>query len=76
MLVVPSVLSRVDVTVKVVEVPWSETSVVLMLTVRPEIESQLVAAAVGDKVNVSEDVQLESTMKEGMVHEYAEVSIV
>ena len=69
MLLVLAVSSRVEVTVKVVEVPWSETSVVLMLTVRPEIESQLVAAAVGAKVNASEYVQLESTMKEGMVHE-------
>ena len=50
MLLVLAVSSRVDVTVKVVEVPWSEMSVVLTVTVRPEIEIQL---AVGVIVRVS-----------------------
>ena len=50
MLLVLAVSSRVDVTVKVVEVPWSEMSVELTVTVRPEIEIQL---AVGVIVRVS-----------------------
>ena len=50
LLLVLAVSSRVEVTVKVVEVPWSEMSVELTVTVRPEIEIQL---AVGVIVRVS-----------------------
>ena len=46
----PAVSSRVVVTVKVVEVPCREVSVVTTLMVRPLIEIQL---AVGDMVSVS-----------------------
>ena len=47
-----------------------------MLTVRPENDIQLVAAAVGEIVSVSVEAQLESATMAGIVHEYADVSIV
>ena len=66
MLLVLAVSSRVDVTVKVVEVPWSEMSVELTVTVRPEIEIQL---AVGVIVRVSPYEQFASCVQAGIVHE-------
>ena len=57
LLFVPAVSSNVVVTVKVVDVPCSEVSVVTTLTVRPVIEIQL---AEGDIVRVSVYVHPES----------------
>ena len=63
----PSESFRVVVTVKVVEVPCREVSVVTTLMVRPLIEIQL---AVGDMVSVSVEVQSVSCVHAPTVQEY------
>ena len=64
---------RVEVTVKVSDVPWRELSVVTTLIVVPEIEIQL---ADGEIVKVSVYEQAESCSQVGTDHEYGPEPIV
>ena len=66
MLVVDPSLT-VEVTVKVVEVPWRELSVELTLAVRPERVIQL---ALGEIESVSVQLQPDSCVQAGIVQEY------
>lgn len=57
----------VEVTVNVVEVPWSELSVETTLAVRPEIYIQL---ALGEIESVSVQLQPDSCVQAGIDHVY------